>query len=74
MSFSEEDVVRLIKAIISQSSDGLEFEELRDYLELKGVYVDSYILRKIIAKMIRENIVCKEVSSVKKRFLLKLCR
>lgn len=73
MSFSRKDVEKLVKQILSTTSEGLTFEEIRNYLELKGVYIDGLELRKIVADMIRSNTLCKEVSSNRKKLLLKLC-
>lgn len=70
---SEEDVEKVIKSILMNSLDGLEFEELRDRLEDIGLYVDNYQLRKIIVNMIKNGLICKKVSAIKKKLLLKLC-
>lgn len=72
-SSGEEDIERIIRSILSRHSKGMEFKELREYLEQVGIYVDGYILRKIIADMIRSGVLCKEILSNKRRFVLKLC-
>ncbi|MEM1644799.1 MAG: hypothetical protein QXL96_02830 [Ignisphaera sp.] len=74
MSFSREDVEKLIKQILSIAFKGLTFEEIRNHLELKGIYIDGFELRKIIADMVRNNILCKEVLLDRRKFLFKLCR
>jgi len=73
LSFSKEYVVSKIKEILSETREGLRFEEVRDRLESTGIYVDGYILRKIVAEMVREKVICKEVSPTKRKLLLRLC-
>lgn len=74
MSFSEEDVENMVKQILQQFSEGLTFEELRDRLENRGVYVDGLRLRRMLSRMIRLGVVCKRASSTKRKLLLELCR
>ncbi|MEM0371732.1 MAG: hypothetical protein QXG46_01965 [Ignisphaera sp.] len=75
MSYSRKDVEKFIIEILTRYSDnGILFEELRNELESMGIYIDGLFLRKTIADMIRNGIICKEVSSSKKRFYLILCR
>lgn len=73
MGFSRKDVEILVKQALSTASKGLTFEEIRSYLELKGVYVNGLELRKIIADMVRDNALCKEVSPNRRKLLIKLC-
>ncbi|MEM1525931.1 MAG: hypothetical protein QW775_05940 [Ignisphaera sp.] len=74
MGFSRKDVEILVKQTLSTASKGLTFEEIRSYLELKRVYVDGLELRKIIADMVRDNVLCKEVSPNRRKLLIKLCK
>lgn len=63
----------LIKILVDHR-DGLTFEELRDHLEVNGYYIDGLILRKIVARLILNNTICKVPSKEKKKLLLILCR
>lgn len=70
MSSSNLDIKDLIIKLISRY-EVKTFFELRNMLEASGITVDPLVLRTIIADMVREGLLKKEVSSNSKRFLFK---
>jgi hypothetical protein len=58
---------------LQKHTEGIVFDELRKDLEMQGIYVDGVMLRKIVADLIKEKIVCKEPSPKLRKMVLKLC-
>jgi hypothetical protein len=66
---------RKIIEILKQQHEGLVFDSLREVLEEKeGVYVEGMLIRRIVADMVREGLICREPSATLRRMLLKLCK
>lgn len=75
MSSVEEFLKRKIIEILKQQHEGLVFDSLREVLEEKeGVYVEGMLIRRIVADMVREGLICREPSATLRRMLLKLCK
>lgn len=75
MNSAEANLRRILIEIIARKPEGITFDALRDELESEeGIYIDGVKLRKIVAEMIREGIVCKEPSSELKKMLMKICK
>jgi len=68
------NVEKTVIEILSKNENGLSFEELRELLEENGYYLNGLMLRKIIAKLINNGIICKIPSEKRKKLLLTLCR
>ncbi len=64
---------RRVLDILQKHTEGIVFDELRKDLEMQGIYVDGVMLRKIVADLIKEKIVCKEPSPKLRKMVLKLC-
>lgn len=73
ISFSRDYVERRVEEVLRNCRNGLTFEELRNILEVEGIYIDGVELRGIVARMVRKGVVCKEISSSRRKLLLKLC-
>jgi hypothetical protein len=69
----EDTLKRKILDILQKHAEGIIFDELREDMEKQGIYVDGIMLRKIVADLIREKIVCKEPSPKLRKMVLKLC-
>uniref|UniRef100_A0A7J2U5E7 Uncharacterized protein n=1 Tax=Ignisphaera aggregans TaxID=334771 RepID=A0A7J2U5E7_9CREN len=75
MSSVEEFLKRKIIEILKQRREGLVFDNLREVLEEKeGVYVEGMLIRRIVADMVREGLICREPSATLRRMLLRLCK
>jgi len=75
VSSVEEFLKRKIIEILKQQHEGLVFDSLREVLEEKeGVYVEGMLIRRIVADMVREGLICREPSATLRRMLLKLCK
>lgn len=75
VSSVEEFLKRKIIEILKQRREGLVFDNLREVLEEKeGVYVEGMLIRRIVADMVREGLICREPSATLRRMLLRLCK
>jgi hypothetical protein len=75
VSSVEEFLKRKIIEILKQRHEGLVFDNLREVLEEKeGVYVEGMLIRRIVADMVREGLICREPSATLRRMLLRLCK
>jgi hypothetical protein len=75
MSSVEELLKKRITEILKAHPKGLVFDKLREFLEEgEGIYVNGVFLRRIVASMIVEGIICKEPSETLKKMMLKLCK
>jgi len=75
VSSVEEFLKRKIIEILKQQREGLVFDSLREVLEEKeGVYVEGMLIRRIVADMVREGLICREPSATLRRMLLRLCK
>ena len=75
VSSVEEFLKRKIIEILKQRHEGLVFDSLREVLEEKeGVYVEGMLIRRIVADMVREGLICREPSATLRRMLLRLCK
>ncbi|MCC6015809.1 MAG: hypothetical protein LM582_02050 [Desulfurococcaceae archaeon] len=74
MSFSENYVENKVVEVVRGAEKGLTFEELREYLESQGIYLNSVELRKVVASLIKRGTLCKYPSFERRKLLLKLCR
>ena len=76
MSFVEdENVIReIVKSVLAEKRDFITFDDLRSIIEdVKNIYIDGVKLRKVVADMVREGIICKEPSAERRKLLFKLC-
>ncbi|MEM0361542.1 MAG: hypothetical protein QXH57_01440 [Sulfolobales archaeon] len=70
MSLNDSDIKDLIIKLILQR-EVKTFYELKTVLEASGITLDPLTLRSIIADMVREGLLKKEVSTNSKKFLFK---
>jgi len=68
---SEAELEKLVLEIIGTSA--LSFDELRERIEDRGVYLDGRILRRVVAELIRRGILCKTPFPERRKLLLHLC-
>ena len=65
------DLEKLVVEILRSGSR--TFDELREELWNRSIYVDGLVLRKVVAELVRRRVVCKEPCPERRRFLLRLC-
>lgn len=69
-----ESEVKLAITKLLLSRGPLTFEELRRELEDSGIFIRSRLLRLIVASMIRDGVLIKQVDVGRRKFVIKLAR
>jgi len=57
-----EESAELASLVMECVERPLEFVEIRNCLERRGMYVDGVVLRKVVAELVRRGLLCREVS------------
>ena len=65
------DLARVVIEIVREKRP--TFDELRDEVERRGIFLDSRVLRSVVADLVRSKVLCKEWDPSAKRFRLLLC-
>ncbi|HIP57399.1 MAG TPA: hypothetical protein EYH02_04960 [Ignisphaera aggregans] len=68
---SEAELEKLVLEIIGTSA--LSFDELRERIEDRGVYLDGRVLRRVVAELVRRGVLCKTPFPERRKLLLHLC-
>jgi len=69
-----ESEVKLAITKLLLSRGPLTFEELRRELEDSGIFIRSRLLRLIVASMVRDGVLIKQVDVGRRKFVIKLVR
>ncbi|NPA97037.1 MAG: hypothetical protein GXO32_05495 [Crenarchaeota archaeon] len=65
------DLARMVIEVVRERKP--TFDELRDEIERRGIFIDSRVLRSVVADLVRSRVLCKEWDPNAKRFRLLLC-
>ncbi|MEM4484831.1 MAG: hypothetical protein QW366_03305 [Sulfolobales archaeon] len=64
----EEKILEIIK-----NRDEITFDELRELLEIEGLYYDGLYIRRVVSDLIRRGVVAKMISSNRRnKFILRI--
>ncbi|MEM0043739.1 MAG: hypothetical protein QXE32_01000 [Sulfolobales archaeon] len=64
----EEKILEIIK-----NRDEITFDELRELLEIEGLYYDGLYIRRVVSDLIRRGVIAKMISSNRRnKFILRI--